>query len=127
MAFFQVAGDLSLTDNGREIQLIDGRDALLTSLKNGAQIFRSFWRYDRLKGLPYFDDILIKGPEEAVVQAAFRDYILDTPGITTITDLVLTFDRPAGILTVRWKAIAEGLGEVSDTFEYALADLGGTI
>lgn len=120
-SFFQVSGDFALSDDGRELLLVSREDAILQSLTNGAQVFKGYWRYDLNKGIPYFDDVIVLGPQVSVIQDVYYRYILDTPGIESVQYVHVRFDSASGELFVDFRARADSGAEISSTFEYALA------
>lgn len=121
MAGFDILGDLQISEDGRELTLAVETDAIVQSLKNGAQVFKGFWRYDLNKGLPYFTDIFVLGPEAQAIRSAFVTYITGTQGIESVQSLEFRFERNINTLFVDFRARAVTGQEISDTFEYALA------
>ena len=120
MSSFGVSGDIQISDDGRELLLVTQEDAIVQSLINGAQVFKGSWRYDLSKGIPYFNDVLVLGPEEAVIREVFRKYVQETPGIDSVIFVKLRFEKFTGLLFVDFRARAESGQEISSTFEYAL-------
>jgi len=90
---FPIRGDLELTDDGRDLVLVAGRNKVAQSIVVGAQIFKGSWRYDRGAGIPYFQDIMLGGPQQDVVRRRFVDFLAGTDGVTSVDSLTLRFEN----------------------------------
>lgn len=91
--------DLALDPNDRDIlieddamSIIAGDDALVQHLVIRFQFFLAEWFLDQRLGIPYLTRILIKNPNLVAVRNIFREVILETPGIATITRFDLLVD-----------------------------------
>lgn len=91
--------DLALDPNDRDIlieddamSIIDGDDALVQHLVIRFQFFLAEWFLDQRLGIPYLTRILVKNPNLVAVRNIFREVILETPGIATITRFDLLVD-----------------------------------
>ncbi len=62
------------------------------------------WFLDTRQGLPYFRDVLIKRPNAETVRSVITRAILNTPGITRVDSLELSFDTGNRKLTVFFEA-----------------------
>jgi hypothetical protein len=118
---FPVPGDLELTEDGTDIVLFHGAARVKQSIQVGAQIFRGSWRYDRQKGVPYFEDILVAGPELERVRRRFHELLTSTPGVATVTRVDLRLDRSEGTMYVDFAAVVETGEVLADSLEFALA------
>jgi hypothetical protein len=114
---FPVAGDLELTDDGRDLVLASDREKVLQNLKTRFGIFKGSWRYDRNAGIPYFDDILVHSPRLEVVRRYFYDTIMGTPGVSSVLKLDLRIDRTTGTLYVDFACSASG-DIIADSFDF---------
>ena len=114
MAFnrgFDVRGDLALTADGRDLQLVSGAAKIAQSIRVRAQIFKGSWRYDRQVGMPYFQDILVFGASTQLVRRRFQERIINTDGVLSIQSLTIRFDRTDGVIYVEFACVAD-TGEV---------------
>lgn len=103
--------DFKLTADGTDVdlssgdyQLVSGVDAIRQSLLIGLQFFLGEWFLDQRIGVPYFEKILGQKPRENVVRSIFRDAILKTPGVASLTGLVVDYDGTTRQLDVSFRA-----------------------
>ena len=99
-----------------QLDIVDGDDAIVQHLKIRLRFFLSEWFLDQRLGIPYLEQILVKNPNLVAVRNIFREAILETPGIATITRFDLQVDAAARKLTVEFTAEKED-GEVLDFTE----------
>lgn len=76
-------GDLSLNDSEVAIE-----QHILQRLR----IYLGEWFLDNTIGLPYFDQILIKNPDQSKIDALFINQILGTPGVIQLNNYSFTID-----------------------------------
>lgn len=96
-------GDLALSDAG-DFYLVESQRATAQHLWVRLRLIRGEWFLDQREGVPYFDDILVAGPDLNVIEATYRQTILATPGIEAITHFALNFDRRARSLSLVFEA-----------------------
>ena len=84
-------GDLDLT--GNELNLVDGDDAIVQHCALRLRFVRGEFFLDDEIGTPYFERILVKNPDLVVVRSVLRRVVLGTPGIESVANFTLTFDR----------------------------------
>lgn len=120
MPGFQVAGDLMLSADGRELVLVRGAQMALQQIRVGAEIWQGQLSWDPDAGLPMLQQILVKGPDFRVIQQVFRSFILDTAGVVSLDDLSVSLDRRARTLSVTFRATCEDGLEAADTLTFAL-------
>lgn len=113
-----VDGDLRV-ENG-DLVLIDGIDAIRQEVGVRLQWFAGEWFIDEERGIPYFEQVLTKVDRIETIGGIFRKAILETPGIVSVDDMRLDFDRPARRLRVDWTATAD-VGLVSGSTSVAVA------
>lgn len=95
--------DLAIGANG-DLSLVTGRDAIAQHLSVRLRTFRGEWRLDERVGLPYFQSILVKAPNMAVVRSIYRRAILSTPGVTSLEGLTVSLDYLTRTLSVSFRA-----------------------
>ncbi len=100
-----IEGDIRL-DVG-QMSFVEGRDAIAQRARNRFRFFRAEWFLDTRLGFPYFTEVLVKNPDKALLEALFREVILGTDGVASITSFVFTIDfaTRAGVLT--WEALTD--------------------
>ncbi len=105
--------DISLTDDGEHLKILNG-DLVLTSLADAVKqhllqrlrTFRGEWFLDFSIGIPYFQNILVKNPNPDVVDGLLKDEILSTPGVDELLFFELEYDRAVRKLTVSFSVRA---------------------
>jgi hypothetical protein len=116
---FPIPGDLELTEDGRDLVFFHGAAKVAQSIRVGAQIFRGSWRYDRAKGVPYFEDILVAGPQFERVRRRFHELLTETPGVTTVTRVDLRIDREDGTMYVDFAVVTETGESFADSLVFS--------
>ena len=76
--------------------------------------FRGEWFLDEERGVPWYEEILIKNPNLIRIREIFRDAILSVSGIREVTYLDLRFSAYARTLDVNFRASTD-LGELGIT------------
>lgn len=69
------------------------------------RIYLGEWYLNTLIGVPYFQQILVKNPIQADIDAIFRTTITQTPGVTALTSYSFAPNFPARQLTVAFSAL----------------------
>lgn len=118
---FPVRGDVALTEDGRDLQLISGAARVAQSIRVRAQIFKGSWRYDRQVGVPYFQDILVFGASVELVRRRFQELISNTPGVLSIQSLSVRFDRTNATIYVEFSAVADTGEVIRDVLDFKAA------
>jgi hypothetical protein len=99
------AGDLAVT-TGNLTTVTDGA-AILQAVKTRLKLFLGEWFLDTRAGVPYYQTILVKRPDEAAVEAALKRTILGTPGVVRLTSYTQAWTRSTRTMTVTFKATTE--------------------
>ena len=98
-----IDGDLLINDTG-DLVLIEGVDATAQHLKISLRFFQGEWFLDLRIGFPYFEEVLRKSPNLNVVRSLFRDAILETEKVVSVSDLTLDYDGTTRGLAVSFRA-----------------------
>jgi len=118
---FDIPGDLGLTEDGRDLAFVSGATKVLQSIKARAQIVLGSWRYDLTKGMPYYQDILVGGPEVELVRRRFYDLIAETDGVTSVKSVNIRLDSTLQTVFVDFVAIAAN-EQVSGSLDFVTAN-----
>lgn len=109
-------GDLDVTNN--EIRLTQGEDAIRQHLFEKFRLFLGEYFLDTSVGVPWYQDILIKGPSFAVVQERLKSVILDTPGVLELTRFNFDFNPVTREADLDFQArVTDGFIDFSQTVE----------
>ena len=119
---FDVAGDLALSDNGRDFVIVEQAEKVRQNLKVRAQIFKGSWRYDRTLGVPYFQDILAVGSTFGLVRRRFYDLVAQTDGVLSVQDLTVRFDGDASTVFVEYTCVVDTGEVIRDVLDFVADD-----
>ncbi|HCW20978.1 hypothetical protein [Achromobacter sp.] len=106
-----MALDLALTpDHDLDLDLlgrasfVDGAERVAQQVKVTLLAFLGEWFLDTTFGVPYFESILVKGPDRASIEAILRARIQAVPGVQRVRRLGLEIERELRILRVSYDA-----------------------
>lgn len=105
-----VTDDIDLSTGG--LQLVTGIDAILQNSRIRFRFFKGEWFLNTTEGIPYFENILIKNPNSITMQSIFRQVILTTEGIASLSRFNLDTSKVSSERKARLSYTA-----VSDTGE----------
>lgn len=94
--------DLDITDG--ELSLVESAAAIEQHLRIRLRFFLAEWFMDEREGIPFFRDVFVQGPNEAVIRSIFRQTIQDTPGVVEVLRLVLEIDKATRTATLSFSA-----------------------
>jgi len=97
-----------------DLQIVRDVPAIRQEADMRMQFFLEEWFLDKTAGIPYFQNVLVKAPNLAAIRTVFRDEILNTAGIRSLTKLELDFNASTRKLTVTWSATTD-LGELAES------------
>lgn len=110
-------GDIDFT-NG-ELSLTDGVDAVRQRLSQRLSFFLGEWFLDRTRGIPYVQQVFIKNPNPAVIDAIFKREILAEPSIRELQSFTLDLDTITRVLTITFRALTT-VGPIDFEEEFGL-------
>ncbi|MFY0477092.1 hypothetical protein [Achromobacter marplatensis] len=93
--------DLDLDLLGRAA-FVDGADRIAQQIKTTLLAFLGEWFLDTSFGVPYFEDVLVKSPDRASIEAIFRARIRAVPGVVRVRGLELQVERQLRVLRVAY-------------------------
>ena len=98
--------DLLVGSDGRlDLVLCDGRVQVAQDLHTRFGTWAGEWFLDERAGVRYREDVLVRAPDIAIVEAMFRRLILSTPGVTGIQEFRLAYDRAGRRLDLTFVAL----------------------
>lgn len=100
-----LTGDLVLT--ATDVLIAKGTTAIAQSLLQRLRTFRGEWFLDTTLGVPFHEVVFAKGVNLQVVRSILRRIILETPGISSASDLVLDYDNARRMLSVTFSATTD--------------------
>lgn len=100
--------DLLLDPDSHDLQFVGGDLVMAVDIAQAVKInllfVQSEWFLNREKGLPYWDQVFVKGPNLDHVAALFRRAIVNTPGVLSVLSLSVDFDAGTREFRVEWSA-----------------------
>jgi len=93
--------DLDLDLLGRT-SFVDGAERIAQQIKTTLLTFLGEWFLDTTFGVPYFEDVLVKSPNRASIEAIFRARIRAVPGVARVRGLELQVERQLRVLRVTY-------------------------
>lgn len=76
--------DLVIKDG--DFSLTTGNDTIRQRIKQALLFYKGEWFLDVTAGIPYFDDVLIKSPEQKRVESIFKAAILAVEGTVKLLE-----------------------------------------
>lgn len=117
MALLENARDLALDLDG-DLQLVAGDfvlttgvSAIVQAVNQALKLFLGEWFLDQTIGVPWIQEILVKGPDLNAIQSIFKSKIEGVQGVLAVTFLNLDFSANTRNLKVSWRATS-ALGEL---------------
>lgn len=95
-----IDGDLALTSDAQE----GGSNPVLQDILQAMRTFLNEWYLDNTLGIPYFQQILVKNPDQSKIDALFQNVILDRPGVVQLLSYKFTPSNALRSLDVEFKA-----------------------
>ena len=106
-------GDIDVTSN--DLSFVTGSDEVKQLLRQRLRMFLGEWFLDTTKGIPYFQSILKKNPNPVSIDSAFKNEILETPGILELFEFELNVDASLRKLTLDFRAVStDGIIDFSE-------------
>jgi len=97
--------DLDIINN--DLAILTGADEIKQVLTQKFKMFYQEWFLDTSKGIPYFEEILTKGPSPFRVDAIFKEVIITTPGVLELKEYQLDFSPTDRALRLTFLAKSE--------------------
>lgn len=98
--FLVIDGDLVLTSDAEQ----GGSNNVLQDILTRIRFFAGEWFMDTTQGLPWFQQILIKNPDQSKIDALFQNTIMGTPGVQQLLAYSFEPNFAARVLTVSFTA-----------------------
>ncbi len=105
-------GDIVI-ENG-DLVLNDGLTAIRQNILQRLRTFFGEWFLDNTIGLPYFEQIWVKNPDQSKIDALFQNAILGTPGVVSLNEYSFVPDFQKRTLNIAFVAQT-----TSGTVDYA--------
>lgn len=84
-----MCGDLEISKFGD----ISITSSVIQAVRIRLQWFSEEWRLGPSLGIPYFEDVLVKNPDETLIRSLVSEAVLDVKGVSDVQDVSLNFDK----------------------------------
>lgn len=98
-----VGGYGDLVMDGNDLAMVDSTDAIQQHIIQRLSTFFGEWFLDTTIGVDYFNQILVKNPDQAKIDAIFLSVIAKTPGVVAVLDYGFQPDFVTRILEITFK------------------------
>lgn len=108
-----MAGNLKLDPTTHDIiinrgtEKVGGVDYVAQLVKTNLLFLLGEWDLDETLGIDWYN-MMGKNYDLSIIQGIVTQAIVDTQGVTDITSVDITIDRPTRILTMTYTGIADG-------------------
>lgn len=111
-------GDLDIVDG--DLVINDGVQAILQAILQNCRTFLGEWFLDNQVGLPFFQQILVKNPDQAKIDAIFQNAIMGTPGVLQLMTYSFRVDVATRQLFLSFQArVTDGVVDYSGLLDAA--------
>ena len=108
-------GDIFIRNYG--LARISGNDKIAQRISTRLKLLLGEWFLDTGAGVPWFDQILIKNPNRAIVQGALKRAILQTPKVNELLRFDITEDSVNRKVMVNFAVTVNGGSVVESSAE----------
>lgn len=98
-------GDIAIVNN--TIHFFTGADEVGQRITQRLRTFLGEWFLNQNIGVPYFQEILKKNPNNRIVEAVFKREIIDTPGVIGLESFEILADNATRVITLRIRCKTE--------------------
>ena len=98
-----ITGDMVVTN---DIRFTEGVETVVQKIELRLSAIKDEYRYDLDNGVDYLGKIWGQKPSDAELSSIFRKVLIETPGVDSVTKLVVTQDRTTRESTVDWQVKA---------------------
>jgi len=99
-------GDLLVSNFGISTTT-DAVASLVQRLKIKLQLFKGEWFLNLNAGVPYFQEIFVKGVDQAYIDTIFRAIITNTTDVKSLQQYSSTFDRTTRSFSFTFTALLD--------------------
>lgn len=97
-----VNGDVVMTSD----QNPAGSNYVMQAILQRLRLYAGEWFLNRSLGVPYYQSIMVKNPNAAVIDTLLQNVVVATPGVLRLTAWQSTLQRAARVLSVQFSGRA---------------------
>lgn len=96
-------GDLFLSPKG---DIVLG-DSVAQKIRIKLLWLEGEWKWDREKGMPYMESLLVKNPDTDFFEGVIRSKIFEVDEITEVKEVSVTYDNKSRKAVIRYTALTD--------------------
>lgn len=100
-----------------DFSLVDGLDQVAQNLAIRLRFFLGEWFLNINEGIPYYEFILVKAPNQIQVESLLKEEILNTKDVVELTGFTSSFDKSRRIFSVRFSCLCISGEELTKEME----------
>jgi len=105
---FDTEGDLLIEDY--DISFLEGIDQIIQNVAFRLRFFLGEWYLDIEEGIPYYQELFIKAPNQIRIESILKQEIVETEGVNDLTKFASEFNPELRKFSVIFSAMTdEGL------------------
>lgn len=89
--------------DGYDLSLQFEIDLMRQRLKQSLLFFQGEWYLDITDGVPYYQEILKKAPDQITVESVLKQAIMETPEVTKLLAFKIEYSNPIRKLTLTFQ------------------------
>jgi hypothetical protein len=93
--------------------LVGDARVIAQRVENRFRFFLGEWFLDVREGVPYWELVLIKGPNIGIIRQLFLKVIVETPGMADVLEFDMQYDPTLRTLYYQWEGITDDGDPVS--------------
>lgn len=97
------AGDLHITQKGDVVF----KDSVRQKIRIKLLWFEGEWKWNKEKGMPYRENLLLKNPDTDYFESCIRGKIFEVTEVTEIKDVAITYDDKSRTAVIRYVALTD--------------------
>lgn len=101
-----ITGELDLSTG--DLQLARGVDAVRQQIAYRLGLQRGTWKLDTREGVPWLQEVLVRGPDLTRIGAIFRERILSAQHVERLDSFELEFNNTTGLFRLDFVAVTRG-------------------
>ena len=104
--------DIAVID--RDLATVDDPEAIAQNVRQRIAMFTNEWFLNLGEGTPWFEDILVKGQRQYIIEDILKTRIRDTPGITDLAqfELVQSGERAISVSFTATTATGQSVDDI---------------
>lgn len=96
-------GDLVLTADAYQSPPSYSPNPVVQDILQRVRFFAGEWFLDNTQGLPYFQQILVKNPNQYTIDGLFLYTLMNTPGVISVNQYSISINSTTRVLSISFR------------------------